>query len=339
MIDEHMICCRHIMPAKPRPQGPHPRRDPRARRPAVPAARLCRHQHRRHHAGGRPDARRLLCPLHLEGRSVRRDGPGRPRAAGASCAAGAAGGRARRLSRQGRSRRRLRWAAPWPPWPATSPARPLAAQLAYANVLHGAIGELARGRRRKLDADATAAAILAVGAVDPRPRLGRHGGSATGCCAAPGGRRRPLPQAAASFAKAETIDVTPESRWRSSFHTRCTITRWSGRSFTKGAFFWIQAISLSGLANLLSWKRQHDRLLAGIDPVDAGGAAEQLERHGVQQELDLRRHLAEAVDQFGGEGVDLAPGCSSAADAAIEPQAHRRGRRRTPPGSAPECRD
>ncbi len=42
---------------------------------------------------------------------------------------------------------------------------PLPAQLAYANVLHGAIGEMARGRRRKLDPDATAAAILAVGAL------------------------------------------------------------------------------------------------------------------------------------------------------------------------------
>ena len=42
---------------------------------------------------------------------------------------------------------------------------PLAAQLAYANQLHVAIGELARGRRRKLDPNATAAAILAIGAV------------------------------------------------------------------------------------------------------------------------------------------------------------------------------
>jgi TetR/AcrR family transcriptional repressor of nem operon len=42
---------------------------------------------------------------------------------------------------------------------------PLAAQLEYANQLHAAIGELARDRRRKLDADATAAAILAIGAV------------------------------------------------------------------------------------------------------------------------------------------------------------------------------
>ena len=38
---------------------------------------------------------------------------------------------------------------------------PLAAQLAYANILHALIGELARGRGRRLDA--TAAAILAVG--------------------------------------------------------------------------------------------------------------------------------------------------------------------------------
>lgn len=42
---------------------------------------------------------------------------------------------------------------------------PLAARLAYANVLHGVITELARGRKRALDADATAVAILAVGAV------------------------------------------------------------------------------------------------------------------------------------------------------------------------------
>lgn len=42
---------------------------------------------------------------------------------------------------------------------------PLAARLAYANVLHGVIGELARGKNRTLDANATAVAILAVGAV------------------------------------------------------------------------------------------------------------------------------------------------------------------------------
>jgi len=42
---------------------------------------------------------------------------------------------------------------------------PLPAQLAYANVLHAVIGEMARGRKRKLDPDATAATILAIGAV------------------------------------------------------------------------------------------------------------------------------------------------------------------------------
>ncbi len=40
---------------------------------------------------------------------------------------------------------------------------PLAAQLAYANLLHAAIGEIARRRGRRLDAEATAAVILAVG--------------------------------------------------------------------------------------------------------------------------------------------------------------------------------
>src|SRR5580700_11126569 len=42
---------------------------------------------------------------------------------------------------------------------------PLAARLAYANVLYATIAELARSKKRKLDADATVAAILAVGAV------------------------------------------------------------------------------------------------------------------------------------------------------------------------------
>ncbi len=42
---------------------------------------------------------------------------------------------------------------------------PLPGQLAYANVLHAVIGAMARGCKRKLDPDATAAAILAIGAV------------------------------------------------------------------------------------------------------------------------------------------------------------------------------
>ena len=42
---------------------------------------------------------------------------------------------------------------------------PLPARLAYANLLYAAIAELAGTKRRKLDPDATVAAILAVGAV------------------------------------------------------------------------------------------------------------------------------------------------------------------------------
>jgi TetR/AcrR family transcriptional repressor of nem operon len=42
---------------------------------------------------------------------------------------------------------------------------PLNARLAYANVLYATIAELAHAKKRKLDADATAAAILAIGAV------------------------------------------------------------------------------------------------------------------------------------------------------------------------------
>jgi TetR/AcrR family transcriptional repressor of nem operon len=42
---------------------------------------------------------------------------------------------------------------------------PMAARLAYASALYALIGELARGRPRRLDANATTVAILAVGAV------------------------------------------------------------------------------------------------------------------------------------------------------------------------------
>jgi TetR/AcrR family transcriptional regulator, transcriptional repressor for nem operon len=42
---------------------------------------------------------------------------------------------------------------------------PLPARLAYANLLHAAIGEIAGAKKRKLDGDATVAVILAVGAV------------------------------------------------------------------------------------------------------------------------------------------------------------------------------
>ncbi|CAN5724718.1 hypothetical protein BH11PSE3_BH11PSE3_51250 [soil metagenome] len=42
---------------------------------------------------------------------------------------------------------------------------PLIARLAYANLLYATIAELAGPKRRKLDADATVAAILAIGAV------------------------------------------------------------------------------------------------------------------------------------------------------------------------------
>ena len=42
---------------------------------------------------------------------------------------------------------------------------PLPARLAYANLLHAAIGEIAGAKKRRLDGDATVAVILAVGAV------------------------------------------------------------------------------------------------------------------------------------------------------------------------------
>src|SRR3984893_595938 len=42
---------------------------------------------------------------------------------------------------------------------------PLAARLAYANVLYATIAELARNKKRELDADATVATLRAVGGV------------------------------------------------------------------------------------------------------------------------------------------------------------------------------
>src|SRR4030095_340453 len=67
---------------------------------------------------------------------------------------------------------------------------PLPARLAYANLLHAAIAEIAGAKKRKLDSNATAAAILAVGAValarasrdtrlsDWLPRCARRAGGA-----------------------------------------------------------------------------------------------------------------------------------------------------------------
>jgi len=46
---------------------------------------------------------------------------------------------------------------------------------------------------------------------------------------------------------------------------------------------------------------EDDCLLAGVDLLDVGLPAQQLEGDGLQQELGLGRRLAEAVDQLGGE--------------------------------------
>ena len=51
---------------------------------------------------------------------------------------------------------------------------PLSVRLAYANVLQATIAELARSRSRRLDTDATVAAILAIGAVTLARASGDH---------------------------------------------------------------------------------------------------------------------------------------------------------------------
>ena len=111
------------------------------------------------------------------------------------------------LSRQGRSRRQRAGLHPGRPGRRRrprAPARParLCQRPPWRDRRDGARPP------RKLDADATVAAILAVGAVSLARAERRHGGSATGCCVARGGPRGLCwPEAApASFAKAETID-------------------------------------------------------------------------------------------------------------------------------------
>jgi len=108
-------------------------------------------------------ARGVLCSFHLEGRFVRGSNPGWPRTAEPAAGRRAAGG-AESVSRQSEShghRPRLHLGRP------ARRHRPRSAgrRLAYANILYATIAELARGRSRKLDADATVVAILAVGAV------------------------------------------------------------------------------------------------------------------------------------------------------------------------------
>jgi hypothetical protein len=48
-------------------------------------------------------------------------------------------------------------------------------------------------------------------------------------------------------------------------------------------------------------EREDDRLLAGVDLLDVGLPAQELERDRLQQELGFERRLAEAVDQLGRE--------------------------------------
>src|SRR5262249_26835282 len=57
---------------------------------------------------------------------------------------------------------------------------------------------------------------------------------------------------------------------------------------------------------------------------DTGFAAGALDRDDVEQVLDLSWQRAEAVDQLGGKGVDLAA-VGEARDAAVEAQAHSEG--------------
>ena len=101
---------------------------------------------------------------------------------------------------------------------------PLAARLAYANVLHGVIAELARGRRSRLNADATAVAIIAVGAVtlarasgDPRLsdwllRCARRAGKALMKPKKPPPKRRASPAKKRSTSRPKAAPALPSRR-------------------------------------------------------------------------------------------------------------------------------
>ena len=52
-------------------------------------------------------------------------------------------------------------------------------------------------------------------------------------------------------------------------------------------------------------KADDGALRPGVDLGDARRAAQPLDLHDVEQVLDLGRHLAEAVDELGGEGLDV----------------------------------
>ena len=149
-----------------------------------PGCSVCRHQHRRHHAGGRADARRLLCAFRLEGRSVRGNDPDRPRAARPAAGRRAAC-RAEGLSRQGQSRchraglhprRPARRRRPRDPRrPAGLCQRPLRDDRRAGARQAASSMPTPRWRRSSRSAPSSWRA----------PRATR--GSATGCCAARGG--------------------------------------------------------------------------------------------------------------------------------------------------------
>ena len=316
----------------------------RSRRPAVPAARLCRHQHRRHHAGRRPDARRLLCALPIQGRAAS------PRLIRAG----------RRAAMEGCAPARRALAACSNAYLDKDELAANALDCTLAALLPGdvararrcppgsptptscyaAIGELARGKKRKLDADATVAAILAVGAVTSPARLGRYGGSATGCCAAPerrGCSRPALPRASPKTKRSRSRRKAAGAR-----RSRRAARSRGGRacSCTSGAFFCSQAMSLLGLGELVVVQLTAPTAFSPASMlVDArrlrhsSFSATVFSRNSASGGILPKRSTSSAA-----KAVDLGL-VGERADAAIEAHAHRRGRRRIPRGSAPGCRD
>ena len=104
--------------------------------------------------------------------------------------------------------------------------------------------------------------------------------------------------------------------------SRTIASLWSGRSFTSPPFLPSQVISPAGVAELVAAEGEHHALRPGIQLLHAAVPAEPLQRHHLQQIVDLLRQFAEPIDQFRSHrlalGIRLKP-----ADASIQAKANR----------------
>ena len=112
---------------------------------------------------------------------------------------------------------------------------------------------------------------------------------------------------------------TPFSRASGKSQSALKTSLWSGCSFTPPRDFCMNATRPSGLANCVLAEGDDRALRPGIDLGEPALRGQPLDLHDVEQVLDLARQLAEAVDQLGGEGVDVGA-LLQQRQAAVEPE-------------------